>query len=141
MLFYNNLAFKNGTWGFSFYFYDLEDTLRNNISYRNRDGQIENQGVNRIHDHNSWDTRVRLSDADFVSLDVTQLAGARKSDGSLPAIRCFELTATSDLIDAGTDVGLPFSGKAPDIGVFENTRNCKNLPHSPSPESGPNVQN
>jgi hypothetical protein len=121
MIFYNNLAYRNGTWGFSFYYYDVQDTLRNNLSYKNTDGQIENQGVKRIHDHNSWDSKIILTDADFVSLDASQLSHSRKSDGSLPEITCFHPAAGSDLKDSGTDVGLPYSGKAPDIGVFESS--------------------
>ncbi len=119
MLFYNNLAYKNGSWGFSFYYYDLPDTLRNNISYKNVNGQIENQGINRIHEHNSWDTRVTVTDADFVSLDASQLASARQPDGSLPGITFLHLQKGSDLIDAGVYTGLPFFGRAPDLGPFE----------------------
>ncbi|QEF98296.1 hypothetical protein Mal15_23470 [Stieleria maiorica] len=44
--------------------------------------------------------------------------GPRKPDGSLPDIG-LQLDRRSHLIDAGLDVGLPFSGKAPDLGAFE----------------------
>ena len=119
MLFYNNIAYRNGTWGFSFYYYDVTDVLRNNISYKNIDGQIENQGVNRNHDHNTWDSKVTLSDADFVSLDATQLERPRKANGSLPDMTFFHLATGSDLIDAGTNVGFTYSGSAPEMGAFE----------------------
>jgi hypothetical protein len=119
MLFYNNSAYRNGSWGFSFFQYDLPDILKNNLSYRNPDGTIENQGINRKHDHNSWDSKVLVTDADFASLDITELAKPRKADGSLPDIIFLHPVKGSDLTDAGTDVGLPFSGKAPDIGAFE----------------------
>lgn len=119
MLFYNNIAYQNGSWGFSFYYYDVADVLRNNISYKNNDGQIENQGSKRIHDHNSWDSKVTISDADFASLDASQLLLARKSDGSLPDMKFFHLATGSDFINAGVNVGLPYGGTAPDIGTFE----------------------
>ena len=47
------------------------------------------------------------------------LTSARQSDGSLPNIDFLHLAPGSRLIDAGVDVGLPFSGKAPDLGPFE----------------------
>jgi hypothetical protein len=37
----------------------------------------------------------------------------------LPDVTFFHLKAGSDLIDKGVDVGLPFNGSAPDLGVFE----------------------
>ncbi len=119
MIFYNNIAYQNGTWGFSFYYYDNADILRNNVSYKNPNGIIENQGSNRIHDHNSWDSKVTLSDADFVSLDASQLSLDRKSDGSLPDMTFLHLANGSDLIDAGVNVGIAYYGSMPDMGAFE----------------------
>jgi hypothetical protein len=43
----------------------------------------------------------------------------RKADGSLPDITFMHPAPGSALIDAGTNVGLPYSGQAPDIGAFE----------------------
>lgn len=62
---------------------------------------------------------ISLTDDDFESLDVSQLKRPRKADGSLPDITFLKPKPTSDLIDAGVNVGLPFLGNAPDIGVFE----------------------
>lgn len=62
-----------------------------------------------------------LSDADFISLDTLQLSYDRKPDGSLPDIDFGKLAPTSDLIDAGTDVGLDYYGDAPDLGWYEYT--------------------
>jgi hypothetical protein len=73
---------------------------------------------------NSWDpgTRVTVTAADFVNLDMARLLadakGPRKPDGSLPEIG-LRLAPDSDLVDAGIDVGLPYEGKAPDLGAFE----------------------
>jgi len=38
----------------------------------------------------------------------------------LPDITYLNLAPGSDLIDAGKDIGLPFNGRAPDIGAFES---------------------
>ena len=50
-----------------------------------------------------------VSAADFMSMDINNLALApRNPDGSLPNNAFMRLVAGSDLIDKGTDVGLPF---------------------------------
>jgi hypothetical protein len=49
------------------------------------------------------------------------LKAARQADGSLPDITSFKLVGGSDLINAGTNVGLPFNGAAPDLGAFETS--------------------
>jgi MYXO-CTERM domain-containing protein len=97
--------------------------------------------------YNSWDTslNVTVSAADFQSVafaaptscpaayvaggtpcisptDMTTFAGmasARQADGSLPDLPFLHLAANSPLIDKGIDVGLPYTGKAPDLGAFE----------------------
>lgn len=49
----------------------------------------------------------------------------RNQDGSLPDLNgYFDLSATSELIDAGIDIGLGFNGTGPDIGAFE----CPTVP-------------
>jgi uncharacterized repeat protein (TIGR02059 family) len=60
-----------------------------------------------------------VSDDDFVSLDTAQLRWPRKPDGSLPDITFMKLKAGSDLIDKGSDLGLPYFGSAPDLGYSE----------------------
>lgn len=67
----------------------------------------------------SWSNSFNVSAADFVSLDTAGVRGPRKSDGSLPNITFMHLSGGSRLIDAGTPVGLPFNGTAPDLGAFE----------------------
>ena len=69
---------------------------------------------------NSWMPPFTVSSADFASLDTTGVAGPRKADGSLPDVHFLHLAAGSDLIDGGTNVGLPFKGNAPDLGAFES---------------------
>ncbi|MDD3322867.1 MAG: hypothetical protein PHS59_15620 [Paludibacter sp.] len=68
---------------------------------------------------NSWDTGFSCVTGDFVSLDVTQLINNRQADGSLPDISLLHQKSTSGLIDKGTNVGLTYSGTAPDLGAFE----------------------
>ena len=70
---------------------------------------------------NSWLTPFNgATNADFISIDTTGVRGPRKADGSLPDIAFMHLTSTSQFVDAGTDVGLPFLGRAPDLGCFES---------------------
>lgn len=69
--------------------------------------------------NNSWQNGISVTADDFQSIDYNQLMNPRKSDGSLPDVTFFYLKAGSDLIDKGINVGLPFKGSAPDLGVFE----------------------
>ncbi|HNX90133.1 MAG TPA: cadherin repeat domain-containing protein, partial [Paludibacteraceae bacterium] len=117
---YNNTSYKqsnntgfNFAWGAT----GAVTTLRNNISYLDHvayEGKSSN-----IQDHNTWNGGVTVSNADFVGLDSSQLLSARQSNGNLPTITFLHLSSGSDLIDAGTNVGLPYYGTAPDMGTFE----------------------
>lgn len=69
--------------------------------------------------HNSWQSGFACEEGDFLSVDMSQLTRPRKADGSLPDIEYLHLAKESRLIDAGLDVGLPYSGAAPDLGAFE----------------------
>ena len=69
--------------------------------------------------NNSWQAPVSTTAADFITVDSIGLRGPRKADGSLPDINFMHLVSGSDLINAGTDIGLPFKGTAPDLGAFE----------------------
>lgn len=130
---FNCIAYKNSRdYGFRF---DQtrgtsKTTLRNNISFANR---INYSGRSRnTSDHNSWDAGApAVSEADFVSLDFSGFNGPRKPDGSLPEVSFSLLKSGSDLIDAGTNVGLPFSGKAPDLGAYE-LKSAITAPSGPS---------
>jgi hypothetical protein len=71
-------------------------------------------------DSSTYPTSVTFATAaDFVSLDTAGVRGPRKADGSLPDITFMHLARGSQFIDAGTNVGMPFSGSAPDLGCFE----------------------
>jgi hypothetical protein len=117
MVFYNCAAYLNGLQGYSFVAYNLSDILKNNMSYRNGSSDVFQS--NQTRSNNSWQNGIVVSSGDFVSTDGSEMSQTRSADGSLPNINFLHLVTGSDLIDAGTDVGLPFSGKAPDIGPFE----------------------
>lgn len=70
---------------------------------------------------NSWMSPFTPPSAsDFVSLDTTGVRGPRQPDGSLPYVPFMHLAPGSQYINAGTDVGLPYLGSAPDLGPFES---------------------
>jgi len=121
---YNNIAYNNSWEGFLFSSGNVPHIIRNNLSYCNGDGDWYNDSMtNIIHDHNSWNASpsITITDADFISIDTMQLYKTRKGDGALPDIDFLKLAPGSDLIDAGLDVGLPYSGIAPDLGAFETS--------------------
>ena len=90
--------------------------LRNNISYNDAANDITGSASAVT---NSWQGGITLNSADFVSTDSTQLSGSRQSNNSLPIITFMNPVSNSDLLNAGTNVGLPYYGSAPDIGAFE----------------------
>ena len=115
---YNNTAGFNFQWGTGLGGSSYADVIRNNISYLDGSVGYWGSGIANIIDHNSWNGYT-VTGGDFTSVDVEQLKGARKSDGSLPDITAFHLAAGSALIDKGIGVGLPYTGKSPDVGAFE----------------------
>lgn len=124
----NSSAFRND--GRNFYFDEINSAhvLRNNISHA---GDVRMDAVDDA--FNSWNDGFSTSDGDFLNLDPTGLDGPRQADGSLPETDFLHLVQTSPLVNAGTDVGLPFAGAAPDLGAFEtdvgvNTRPVGELP-------------
>ncbi len=90
--------------------------LRNDLAY----GGTLTANASGVDDaSSSWSLPVTVADDDFQSVDSTGMDAARKPDGSLPDVAFMKLAAGSDLIDKGTDIGLPFAGAAPDLGAFE----------------------
>lgn len=135
-----NLAAYNDESGFDSNGAGQPNTVVNNTSYGNANSFASTAGQEGAHVYknnlasnlvgivspmqdtfNSWNLAVTVSSADFVSIDDTELTGPRQADGSLPTITFLHLVSGSDLIDKGTDVGLPFTGTAPDLGAFEFT--------------------
>ena len=121
------LGYSMGTWSGG-------NIYKNNIAFSNSKAEYYDAfgAYKWVHDHNSWDypSGLELTDADFISLDWTELQKPRKADGSLPDINFMKLDQGSDLIDAGTDVGLSFSGSAPDLGWSESS-STSSIPASP----------
>jgi parallel beta-helix repeat protein len=69
--------------------------------------------------NNYFDLNLTITNSDFLSLDETLLTAPRQADGSLPKNNFFRLNSSSPIIDAGTAIGFPFKGTAPDLGCFE----------------------
>lgn len=122
---YNNTSYGNGTAGFSHGATVLGTTwLRNNLSYGNNyDIASDHTTINDDYNASTssyWYRRDFIPSADdFSSLDSDGMDGPRQSDGSFPASTFLHLASTSDLIDAGIDVGLDYLNSAPDIGAYE----------------------
>jgi len=92
-------------------------TYRDNIAYGAT--LLSNNTFNTADDaDNSWTLPVTVSNADFASVDTAGVFGPRKADGSIPDFQFMHLVKGSDLIGAGVDVGLPFTGTRPDLGAF-----------------------
>ena len=123
--FYNNSAYNNGD-DYNMQGYDLAKgqstgmgIYRNDVAYG---GTLTANatGAEFSAAFNSWDIAgLTIAASDFASLDTAGIMGPRNADGSVPNTEFMRLSATSKLIDAGTYVGLPYSGKAPDLGAFE----------------------
>ncbi|HLN55870.1 MAG TPA: hypothetical protein VK207_07745, partial [Bacteroidales bacterium] len=116
--FYNNIAWKNPK-GLVFSTYNLAHVFRNNIVFGN-DENWNGDYSRSVRDHNSNDPSPVASAEDFISVDTTGMSGRRKSNGDLPGTDFMALAPGSDLIDAGVNVGLAFSGNAPDLGANES---------------------
>ncbi len=112
---YNCTSANNESGTFAFY-YDNKAIIRNCVSYNEPLGDI---GKSSTIDHNSWQNGMSATTADFLGTNTAEATAPRKADGSLPDINFLHLASTSKLIDAGTNVGLPYNGNAPDLGAFE----------------------
>ncbi|MEZ6058593.1 MAG: right-handed parallel beta-helix repeat-containing protein [Planctomycetaceae bacterium] len=128
--FINNTAYRNGI-NFNLLGRDLKDVnkdvegyghvLRNNLGFR---GRREVTNLNELEctvDSNSFQLPVHVTADDFSGLDEADLIRPRGPDGELPVTPFLRLVRESDLIDRGTDAGLPFTGIRPDLGAFEFT--------------------
>jgi hypothetical protein len=93
-------------------------TVKNCVSISDDGRDYQMSCTPYVVDHNTWQLD-GCSASDFESVDTSQIIAARKSDGSLPDMTFMMLKKDSKLIDAGTDVGLDYSGVAPDLGWKE----------------------
>ncbi len=122
LLFYNNTSYANHP---DFNMLGMDDVggsitvgkYRNNIALG---GTLFSNRTAADEASNSWTLAgLTPSDADFQSVATTGMDAPRQADGSLPVLPNFRLADGSALIDQGADLGLPFAGKAPDLGAFE----------------------
>lgn len=121
---FNNTVSESGTYSFWFGAWNASvSNITNNISYNDAGRDI---GGSAIETTNSWQGGLTVTSGDFQSTDDTQLDDARNVDNTLPTITFMKLALGSDLIDAGTDVGLPFTGTDPDIGYTEYSASGSN---------------
>jgi hypothetical protein len=123
--FYNNSSYDNGS-DFDMLGYDIAAGAGAGYGYyRNNVAYLSNATANRTGTHyddafNSWTIAgLTVTASDFVTLDTAGIMGPRNADGSVPNVGFMRLSAASKLIDKGVAVGLPYSGKAPDLGAFE----------------------
>lgn len=118
---HNCTAFRNGY----NYMFETEATngnvneFKNNVSFEHKASMEYEFTTGAIQQNNSWNLPVTETAADFQDLTQVMAKAPRQSDGSLPNNAFARLVAGSDLIDKGVDVGLPFSGAAPDLGAIE----------------------
>ena len=114
----NCTAYRNGAENFkisAFIRVTSTLTVKNCVSV---DGKVSLANF-AIQQTNGWNGPFVITPDDFAGVDTTGIRGPRKPDGSLPDVQFVHLAAGSDLINAGTDVGIPFIGSAPDLGAFE----------------------
>lgn len=119
MRFYNNTGYFNGyDFGFTTKYGTL--SIQNCLSYKSKNGNYTEAATTLVNSYNSWNINgLSVTSSDFLSLDTTQILAARQADGSLAEGTLLRLAAGSALIDAGTNVGLPYTGSAPDLGCYE----------------------
>ena len=125
--FLNNTAYLNGI-NFNLLGRNKEHTadvpgyghvLKNNLGYK---GRTEISSVNAsecVIVANSFNLKLTFTDRDFEGLDQADLVKPRQANGDLPQVPFMKLKAGNPAIDKGVDIGLPFKGKAPDLGAFE----------------------
>jgi len=124
MTLYNNTAFANGGGNYVMNSISLAAgsvmTVKNSVAFTAAGTAGSNSFVSgAVLQNNSWQSPFATTAADFISIDTVGARGPRKADGSLPDIDFMHLVSGSDLVDGGQDVGLTFSGSAPDLGAFE----------------------
>jgi hypothetical protein len=83
-------------------------------------GKTPELGSFAVQEKNSWMPPFVTTPSDFAGIDEALAYGPRKSNGDLPDINYMHLVSGSDLIDAGVDVGLAYTGSLPDLGCFES---------------------
>jgi hypothetical protein len=91
--------------------------IRNNISIVSNQPDIVGELADEI--SNIWNGE-HITLSDFMSVDFMPSQDDRSPSGELPSSDFLKLNPSSLLIDAGTIVGLPYRGTAPDLGAVES---------------------
>lgn len=116
---YNNTAYLNNA---DYSFYNANGCtldIENCISFQSKNANTLLDAIVKVNKNNSWSSGLSVSKADFQSLDTTEITATRQADGSLSEGLLLRLANGSKLIDAGVDVGLAYTGTAPDLGCYE----------------------
>jgi len=99
----------------------IRHVLKNNLSFKYstlRDTVNIGSSINQFNSFTPQSGVIVAGD-DFLSISESLLIAPREADGSLPRNNFLRLKQGSDLIDAGTVLGFPYKGTAPDLGAFE----------------------
>lgn len=114
----------------------FDQVMKNNLGFKGG-SEVANLDASKSDvTFNFFTLAVTVATNDFLALDESQLTAPRQADGSLPYVNFLRLTNTSDCINAGTNLGFPFYGTAPDLGAFEF--GPTNAPNPTIARSGPN---
>jgi len=138
----NCVAFDNAARGFDENHNTAGQTLYNCTSFRNKSNNFAlNEATlvsgthivknclsyltgsadnikNAIQEKNSWQG-FTVTSADFISIDTAGVILTRLANGHYPKSDFLRLVISSSLVNAGVNVGIPYTGTAPDIGAFE----------------------
>ena len=112
---YHCTGFDNRGWRDYDFDCGLVHVLRNNLTCRTAGAATGASSAT----HNSWSLGLTLADSDFLSVDDAGTDGPRGADGALPVLDFLKPSAGSRVINRGLDIGLPYSGSAPDLGAYE----------------------
>lgn len=96
--------------------------LKNNLAFLPLSGSRFTRDLNSaaVEANNSWNlTNITASAEDLLDTTEASALAPREADGGLPHNNFAKLAPNSDLIDKGVDIGIPFTGSAPDLGAYE----------------------
>ncbi len=115
---YNLLCSTNNT-SLAYDVPGYDQVMKNNLGYAARYAEVSNLGTSNDVTFNYFTLPLTVTGTDFMTLDESLLTLPRRTNGDLPYLAFAQLTGGSDLVDAGTNLGFPFAGAAPDLGAFE----------------------
>ena len=90
--------------------------MRNNIGFPDKNSNMEGSTPSSIHGTWGLPRRLPISPA---CRTLAAPARAKRMAACRPHALCMHLAAGSQMIDKGTNVGLPYVGSAPDLGAYE----------------------